>query len=297
MELLQHLQQIPGPSGDEGEIADFLESHCRALPGAEVRRLGDLVIATRGRPRVAVFAHTDTVGFTLGYRRRLISIGRPYVKGGERLREVGGTRTATLKLKPQDGDLLWWLSEKDAEPGSRWVYADCLKIKQNKVSGPYLDNRAGVWNAVRVLEQAEDVAVFFTPAEEHTGRGALLGARTASLEMGITRAIVSDITWHTRSIRNGKGPAISLRDRFMPRRRFLDEVLAAAAESGVPFQREVEGSGGSDGASIERSTFPIDWVFIGAPQKRSHTPREVCCIADLHAMVKLYAYLVPALSR
>lgn len=297
MDLLTQLQQIPGPSGDEGRIADFVETHCRALPGTEVRRLGDLVIAARGKPRVAIFAHIDTIGFTLAYRRVLFPIGGPRVEGGERLREVGGSRTATIQLRQEDGKTLWRLSLKGAEPGSRWVYADPLVFKKDQVSGPYLDNRAGVWNALQVLERVGDVAVLFTPGEEHTGRGALMGARIISQEMGISRALISDITWHTESIKNGKGPAISLRDQMPPRQRFLDEVLSAAADSRVPFQREVERAGGSDGHMIERSTYPVDWVFIGAPQKRSHTPREACHVPDLHAMVELYTHLIPALSR
>jgi len=89
---------------------------------------------------------------------------------------------------------------------------------------------------------------------------------------------------------------VSYRDRSIPRRRFLEEVLRAAEASGVPFQHEVESSGASDGSALERTPYPIDWVFVGAPQKRSHTVREECLIADLEAMVDLYAYLVPALS-
>jgi putative aminopeptidase FrvX len=177
------------------------------------------------------------------------------------------------------------------------VYAAPLVVKKDKVSGPYLDNRAGVWSALRVFERGEDVAVVFTPGEEHSGRGALLGARLVHEELRITRALISDITWHTEWIKNGKGPAVSFRDRSIPRQRFLDLVIAAAVASGVPFQREVESNGGSDGSAIERSTFPIDWVFVGAPQKHSHTPREECHIPDLHAMVELYLHLVPALSR
>jgi len=296
MDLLTRIQAVPGPSGDEGRIADFLESHCGGIPGTTLRRIGDLVIATRGRPRVAVFAHVDTIGFTLAYKRTLAPIGGPRVDGGERIREVGSERTATIQLR-NDPPGAWRLSVKGAEPGGRWVFAEPLKIKKDQVSGPYLDNRAGVWNAVRVLERVEDVAVLFTPGEEHSGRGALVGARLIHEELGISRALISDITWHTGSIKNGKGPAVSLRDRYVPRQAFLDEVLSAAEKSGVPFQREVESAGGSDGSYIERSTFPIDWVFVGAPQKRSHTPKEACCVADLHAMVDLYAHLIPALSR
>jgi putative aminopeptidase FrvX len=296
MNLLLELQQIPGPSGDEGRIADFLEARCAQTEGAQVRRLGDLVVATRGTPRVAVFAHTDTVGFTQGYNRTLIPIGGPHVEGGERLREVDSADEARLKLKTRGEARSWRLPKKTGRPGARWVYAEPLAVDKDVVRGPYLDNRAGVWNALQTLEWCPDVAILFTPGEEHTGRGALIGARWAYEELGVTRALISDITWHTGSIKNGKGPAISFRDRSLPRRRFLEEVLAAAVESGVPFQREVESSGGSDGSYVDRSTFPIDWAFVGAPQKHSHTPREECRVSDLHAMAELYARLVPALS-
>ena len=296
MDLLCRLQAVPGPSGDEGPIADFVQACAAAVEGVTVRRIGDLVIASRGRPSVAVFAHLDTIGFTLGHNRALIPIGGPHVKGSERVVRAGGTETAKVRVDDAQARK-WRLSGKQGEPGSRWVYAEPLQIKKDTITGPYLDNRAGVWSALRTLERCEDVAVFFTPGEEHSGRGALIASRIASQELGINRVLISDITWHTDAIKNGRGPAISFRDRYVPRQRFLDEVLAAADASSLPYQREVERDGGSDGSYIERSTFPIDWVFIGAPQKRSHTPREQCRISDLHAMVEFYARLVPALSR
>jgi putative aminopeptidase FrvX len=295
LELLTQLQSIPGPSGDEGRIADFVEKHCAGITGVTVRRVHDLVLATRGEPKVAVFAHIDTIGFTQAYDRLLFPLGGPKVEGGERIRSVDGKHQGRINVRQHDGNTEWRLTGAKGEPGMRWVYAAPLKVKRDQVSGPYLDNRAGVWNALRVLERCDNVAVVFTPNEEHTGRGALLGARMVYNDLGITRALISDITWHTKWVKQGKGPAISLRDRVAPRQRFLDEVIALAEESGLPFQREVEKDGGSDGSLIERSTFPIDWVFIGAPQKRTHTPRESCRISDLWATVELYCALIPRL--
>ncbi|MGV3719384.1 MAG: aminopeptidase, partial [Actinomycetota bacterium] len=261
MDLLTQLQQIPGPSGDEGRIADFLDARCRSLPGVTVQRYGDLLLVTRGEPRVAIFAHTDTIGFTQGYGRNLIPIGGPRPENGDELVEVGGPGEARIKVR--EGEARdWRLSTKAGNPGSRWVYAAPLRIKAGEIMGPYLDNRAGVWNALQAVARCKDVAVVFTPGEEHSGRGALIGARLIHQDLNITRALISDITWHTKGVRCGKGPAISFRDRSVPRQRFLDEVLAAATDSGVPYQREVESDGGSDGSQIERSTYPIDWVFI-----------------------------------
>src|SRR5437867_2358279 len=126
MELLLELQQIPGPSGDEGRIADFVERYCGGIAGITVRRYGDLVLVTRGRPRVAVFAHLDTVGFTQAHGRILFPIGHPDVTGDERLREAAGSGTARLKLRAAGDKTEWRLTGRAGEPGSRWVYADPL---------------------------------------------------------------------------------------------------------------------------------------------------------------------------
>jgi putative aminopeptidase FrvX len=293
---LRALTAIEGTSGDESRILAAVAERCAPLPGLRSERIQDNLIVWRGRPQVALFAHMDTVGFTLGYERELIRIGGPHVDGGEGLRSTVGGTTYEGRLSKRGDD---WLLEgpSEAPPGSRWVYDSALELDEVKVRGPYLDNRAGVWSALEVLRDCEDVAVAFTTNEEHSGRGAVTCARWLHFELGIRQALISDITWHTRFIRCGRGPAVSLRDRNLPRQAFLDRALAAAEASGIPFQREIESDGSSDGGAIERSGIPIDWLFVGAPQEDSHTPHEVVDLNDLHAMARLTAYLVRALSE
>ena len=50
LELLCRLQAIPGPAGDEGAIARFIEEQCARVSGAAVRNVHDLVraLATEG---------------------------------------------------------------------------------------------------------------------------------------------------------------------------------------------------------------------------------------------------------
>ena len=74
-------------------------------------------------------------------------------------------------------------------------------------------------------------------------------------------------------------------------------MLALAESSGLPFQREIEAHGGSDGAGIERSGVPMDWVFIGAPEKAPHTSRERVHIGDLQGMAALLVCLVEGLNN
>ena len=297
LDLLWRLLATDGPSGDEGALADWLEAYVgREWPDARSERLGDSLLVVRGeRPAVAVFAHTDTTGFTLGYDRELIPIGGPEPRDKEPLRPAGAPdRGNRLRFRKSGG---WKLRGKtDALPGARWVYATEPKREGDEITAPYLDNRAGVWAALQVLSRCPNVAVAFTVGEELSGQGAFVCARRLSEQYGIAQALISDITWDTAHVKSGDGVAISLRDRFVPRQRFLERVLTLAETSGLPFQREVESSGGSDGASIERSGVLMEWVFVGAPEKKPHTSQERIAISDLRGMADMLVFLVNGLT-
>jgi putative aminopeptidase FrvX len=292
---LQTLVAIEGTSGDEGRVTDAVMERCASLPGLRHERIQDNLIVWRGKPQVALFAHLDTVGFTLGYDGVLVRIGGPAIEGGEALRSThNGVEYRGQVLQSGDG---WKVEGAEGAPcGTRWVYDQPLELNGVQVQGPYLDNRAGVWSALEVLSESEDAAVAFTTNEEHSGRGATTCARWLHERLDIRQALISDITWHTEHIHCGRGPAVSLRDRNLPRQAFLDRVLSAAEASGMPFQREIESDGSSDGGAIERSGVPMDWVFVGAPQKDSHTPHEVVDLNDLGDMARLTAHLVQALG-
>lgn len=297
LDLLWDLLKLDGPSGDEGLMADWLEEWlAREMPAVRVERLGDSLLALRGeRPAVAVFAHLDTTGWTLGYDKRLLPIGGPDGKVGDLIRPAGGLDGGSALARRKDGS--WKVGDKTlAASGSRWVYAATPTQEGENIVAPYLDNRAGVWAALHVLRRCPDVAVAFTAYEETCGAGAQTCARRLAETLGITQALIADLTWHTKHIRCGRGVAVSLRDSCLPRRRYLDRVLALAETSGLPFQREIEGGGASDGAALNRSGVSFDWVFVGAPEKGAHTARERVHVSDLQGMAALLVYLVNGLT-
>ncbi|HUY90811.1 MAG TPA: M20/M25/M40 family metallo-hydrolase [Pirellulales bacterium] len=302
MEKLLKLASLLGPTGDEGAVADWLAAETGAMADATLVRIGDNLIVARGAPRTAIFAHTDTTGYTLGYHRQLIPIGAPAGRDGDRLRSSDGL-CGRLRASPEGGPLCRLRKVRNAAgekveptPGSRWTYARQPEIKSGVVRSPYLDNRAGVWAALRALEECKHIAVAFCTGEEHHGHGARVCADWLYGQLGIAQALIADITWHTRETPCGKGVVISLRDAFTPRQAFLDRVLALADTSQIPHQREIQSSGSSDGGHLLRSSVPLDWVFVGAPEKAAHSACERAAVADLEAMAELLAYLVDRLD-
>ena len=66
-------------------------------------------------------------------------------------------------------------------------------------------------------------------------------------------------------------------------------------KSNIPYQLEVEDAGGSDGNQLQKSDFPFDWCFIGAPEQNVHSPKEKVHKYDIETMVDLYKVLMKKL--
>lgn len=299
------LLALPGPSGDEGAVTEWLLSQVRQIaPGATWKRLGDNLLVLRGSPRAAIFAHQDTTGFTLGYRNELIPIGGPAPRHDDPIRSVSpgedgsvvrgrlrvegdDERHSTYRLHPE--------GNAPAEPGTRWVYDRKPAREGGFIVSPYLDNRAGIWAALRALERCPDIAVAFSTGEESHGHGARVCARWLYDKHEITQSLIADITWHTEETPCGGGAVISLRDAYAPRQAYLHRVITLADESGLPYTKEIQSSGSSDGGHINRGSVPMDWVFVGAPEENPHSSLERAALSDLDAMTDLLVYLVDRL--
>src|SRR5690606_17244634 len=152
--------------------------------------------------------------------------------------------------------------------------------------------RLGVWNALKVAQTMENGAIVFSTYEEHGGNAVGFCANYLLKHYNVRQALISDITWVTAGVPHGGGVAISMRDSMLPRRSYLNRIIALAKESGIAFQLEVESAGGSDGGVLQKSDLPIDWCFIGAPEDNVHTPDELVAKYDIMCMVELYKYLM-----
>ncbi len=299
-ELLRELCGINAPSGDEAMMTDFLLKYikrekkkwkhkCEVLSGNDFQ---DCIILKFGRPRTAIFAHIDSVGFTVRYQNQLLPVGSPDADAGTRL--IGQD-----SLGPIEGELEYDNEQhafcrfgREIERGTSLTYKPDFRESSNYIESPYLDNRLGVYAALRVAEQLKDGAIVFSTWEEHGGGSVPFLAKHIFEEWNVRQALISDITWVSDGVFHGKGVAISMRDRNIPRQSYVRRIIDIATANGIPHQLEVEGMGSSDGRELQVSPYPFDWCFVGAPEQFAHSPHEKVHKSDIISMIDLYRVLM-----
>lgn len=303
MELLKTLCAIAAPSGDEGRMNEFLldyigknKNKWKVQPeiysGDDFQ---DCIVLIFGKPRTSIYAHIDNIGFTVRYENQLVKIGGPHLKSGTRLVGHDSQGPVECEVVIDDENHLLYKGDRQIERGTNLSYFPDWREDDNSVQCCYMDNRLGVWNALKVCETLENGAIVFSCWEEHGGGSVPYLSRFLFEKYGIRKALISDITWITEGVHAGKGVVISMRDTGLPRRKFLNQIIQHAEQSGIPFQLEVEGSGGSDGTELQKQPYPIDWCFIGAAEENVHSPDEKVNKKDISSMVELYKYLMSVL--
>ncbi|WP_367949197.1 aminopeptidase [Hymenobacter sp. BRD128] len=289
MQLLKTLCQLPAPSGEEAVLTHFLLDYVRQHgPGwrqpplvvHDEARFQDCLLLVFGQPRTAVFAHLDSIGFTVRYGRELVPIGGPECEAGYELvgRDAQGEIACTLTVGPAadeaETEALGYEFSRDIEPGTSLTFACDFRETETTVQSCYLDNRLGVWAALRLAETLENGIIAFSCWEEHGGGSVPYLARFIYETYGVRQALICDITWVTEGVRAGQGCVISLRDSLIPRRAYVERIRAIARAAGIAHQVEVEGIGGSDAKDLQRTNIAWDWCFVGAPEDNVHTPTK-----------------------
>ncbi|RZK36606.1 MAG: M20/M25/M40 family metallo-hydrolase, partial [Hymenobacter sp.] len=241
----------------------------------------------------------DSIGFTVRYGRELVPIGGPECEAGYQLvgRDAQGEIACTLTVEnvekdEEETEVLGYEFSRDIARGTSLTFACDFRETDTTVQSCYLDNRLGVWNALRLAETLEHGIIAFSCWEEHGGGSVPYLARYIHDTYGVRQALISDITWVTEGVRPGAGCVISLRDSLIPRRSYVERIRRIAEASGVPHQLEVEGIGGSDAKDVQRSDMPWDWCFVGAAEDEVHTPNELVDKRDIASMLALYQALL-----
>jgi putative aminopeptidase FrvX len=306
--LLRELCGIHAPSGNEVKLKNFLLAYVRQNSTGwavqpkilEGDRYQDNMILVFGKPRTAVFAHMDSIGFTVRYGRQLVKIGGPVTTNGLRLTgtDSKGTQEVSLAVTTDKKSGMKQLSYKggrEFETGTELVFVQDWRETKDHVQCCYMDNRLGVFAALKVAETLTDGIIVFSSWEEHGGGSVSYLQRYIQKKYKVRQALTADISWITEGVLEAKGPVISMRDSLIPRRSYVDRIISIARKAACAFQLEVEGSGGSDAKELQMAEYPWDWCFVGAAEQYVHSPDEKVHKKDIEGMIKLYTVLMKEL--
>ena len=307
MKLLKQLCEIHAPSGEEFAITQFLlnyiEKNKKDWQVKPILHYGDgfqdnLIMVFGENPKTAIFAHLDSIGFTVKYNNEIVKIGGPVTTEGIIL--VGEDSKGKIEGKlinkgKKENQKMFIDFQREIDRGTSLTFKVNFREDKNFIQSCYMDNRLGVWNALEVAKTLQNGIIVFSSWEEHGGGSAGYLGKFIYETYNVSQALISDITWVTDGVKHGKGCAISLRDSGIPRKSFVNKIIAIAKKSTIPFQLEVENAGGSDGNELQKSNYPWDWCFVGAPEEHVHSPDEKVHKKDITSMVNLYKELLEKL--
>lgn len=304
IQLLRELCSVRALSGNELPMKQFLlqyietNKHLWKVKPEVIHgeKFQDCIIMVFGKPRTAVYAHIDSIGFTAGYDNHLIKVGWPKIFPGTLL--VGSDSSGEIECvleTDEENQVYTAVYPRPIERGTELSFKPDFRMHDSFIQSCYIDNRLGVWVALKLAETLVNGAIVFSCWEEHGGGTAGYLAGWLYTNFGVRQALISDITWVTDGVLHGGGVAVSLRDSGIPRRSYINRIRKILDDEKVRYQIEVESAGGSDGTEIQKSPFPVDWCFVGAPESNVHSPDEQVHTDDIMSMLSAYRILLEKL--
>jgi putative aminopeptidase FrvX len=270
MKFLEDLVAQRGASGDEAGIKSYIIDHIKKVQSTwkvqptiiEGKGFQDAFILIFGKPTTAIFSHTDTIGFMVGYNNELVKIGGPRTIDGTKLVGTdshGEIETELMVIENEDeSKTIKCRSERTLDRGTILTFKPNFRETEKYIQSPYMDNRLGCWATLEVCKTLENGAVVFSTYEEQGGGSVGFLGRYLIEEHQVYQALIADITWVTDGIHHGQGVAISMHDKGIPRRSYLNKIIGIAEAAGINYQLEVESLGGSDGTMLQNTDLAFD---------------------------------------
>ena len=326
LELIKTLCALPGPSGCEDAVRDFIRAQAESYAdNIETDPMGNLFVYRAGKKHlpkpVMLCAHMDEVGlivkkitedgmlkfgFVGGVDPRVV-IGRTVRFGETRgvvgIKAVHLSTAAERKTAPKTKDLyidIGATSRKAAEAlvslGDYGVFdSEIVAFGDGLIKAKALDDRLGCAVLLTLLrdEPPVDTWFVFTAQEEVGTRGAATAAFRLAPDFclvveGTTAADLAEVPEARQVCALRRGAVIPFMDRGTIYDRELFELLRDAAEArGIPWQTKQMVAGGTDAGRIHKSGAGVRTAGLAAPLRYIHSPSSVAAISDLTCVLEL----------
>ena len=270
LDTLKELCRLPGVSGDEGAVRDYIAQRARPwADGMGTDPLGNLIVFKKGQAgggrRLLLCAHMDEVGLIVtratqeGFLRfdfvggvdRRVALGKRVVLGPDKVPGVIGVKAIHLtkreeeKKVPETRELYLDIGCNSREEALEKVplgtygcfVGEPEELGEGFLKAKAIDDRVGCAVMLQLLQEElpMDVTFAFTAQEEVGTRGAFGAAFSVTPQIALvlettTAADLPGVEGHRRVCAPGKGPVISYMDGGTIYDRGLFEDLRGLAE-------------------------------------------------------------------
>jgi putative aminopeptidase FrvX len=340
LDFFRDLCLAPGPSGYEEPVQKVVAQRAKAYARVEGDVLGNALahVGGDGPPHVMIAAHADQIGAVvasvdehgflsldkIGYLEPDLLPGKSLVVWSAKgpVEAVAGHRPwyavqhETPEKRPSTIDQHWL----DVGASSREEALSSVAIGDpvtfaprfatlagGRYASPAIDDRAGVYVALRTLELAgQPTAARLTAAATVGEETIFVGARSLAAALRPDVVIAVDVTFASdhpsvgpKELRGrvdlGAGPVLE-RGSFLNKRLFGLAAEVAAAE-GIPVQVHAAGGETLTDADELMVAASAATMLVSVPVRYMHSPAEVVQGDDIEATARLLAALCRRLAE
>ncbi len=328
IDLLKQLCALPGVSGDELRVMEYITERIKPYCDYKIDPLGNIIAHKKGanpaKTKLMLSAHMDEVGMIVAH---ITADGllKPAMVGGIDPSVVAGRRvsvgedglvgilglvpvhllSADAREKSLKADALYidiGATDK-AEAESLVSLGDIVVFEshftefgEGKIMDKALDDRAGCALLIKLIESdlAYDCTFAFTVQEEVGCVGGRTAAYGVNPDIGIavettTAADIPTTPPHKQVCRLGGGPVISFMDGGTVYDRELYRCGMALGKSlGIPCQTKEGIYGGNESRSVQTSRDGTRVMAVSMPCRYLHSPS---CMLDTEDMKQTYHLL------
>jgi len=333
--MLNHLKALcalPGVSGNEGAVRDYIIDHI--VPhNFTVDALGNVIVRVKGLcdsgKTILLAAHMDEVGFIVmgiteegllkfatvgGMDLRVIlgkrvRVGRNALPGIIGLKPFHLTTAEERERAPDVADLTIDIGVSDQESAQKLVslgdaiYFDSPSFEMgSSIAARALDDRIGCAVLLQLLEEPLpiDVTLAFTVQEEVGMRGATVAGFAVNPDVcfvieGTTAADLPTVAAEKQICRLGAGVVVPFMDGGTVYDRGLyAQVTTLAGRLEIPWQTKQVIAGGTDAAAIQRAGAGARVLGLAAPVRNLHTGYNVANAQDMDHLLRLTREILAA---
>lgn len=337
LELIKELCLLPGISGRENAVRDYIIEQIKDYAEYSIDPLGNLIVFKKGKNpaknKVMLDAHMDEVGLIVtaitsegflrftkvgGVDSRVI-LGRTVKVGEKAVNGVIGIKPVHLVDKkeedsiPKADDLYIDIGAKSREEAmeyvhlgdSVWFESDFVEFGEGFVKAKALDDRAGCAILVEMIksELEYDMWFSFSVQEEIGTRGAQTVAFTIAPDYAIavettTAADISGVKDEKRVCICGKGGTVSFMDRStLYSKELFDKAFEIAEKNSIPCQPKTMVAGGNDSGAIHKSRGGVRVLTVSIPCRYLHSPSCVIKLDDAKESLRLVKALAEDFAK